>query len=133
MAAVRASGPATNAAVVYVESLDAATSRAAWYAKLIAGRAYHPIHVRGVDGVDPRGRWLEFSRRRSSNRDARAGGELANAVLDYVWGLAARRVGFVTVSCPEVFARPSLIERRPPPDDVLAQAPAALRSWRRHL
>ena len=54
-AAVRSSGPATNTAVVYVESLDPATRRAAWYANLIAGRDYHPIHVRDAPTAPTRG------------------------------------------------------------------------------
>jgi amino acid transporter len=107
-AAVRASGPVTNTAVVYVETLDAATRRAAWYANVISGGDFHPIHVRGVQGADPRGRWW----------DAVGGGprietlepveNAANAVLDYIWGLPRGESSFVTVVLPEHFAGRSL-------------------------
>ena len=44
-AAVRAAAPAANEVVLYVEALDPATRLAAWYAREIAGRDYHPIWV----------------------------------------------------------------------------------------
>jgi amino acid transporter len=108
MAAVRASGPVTNTAVLYVESLDPATSRAAWYAKLIADGDYRPIHVRGSGGADPRGRWWEFvggGRRIETLEPVESS---TNAVLDYVWGLPRGESSFVTVVLPELFARRSL-------------------------
>ena len=108
-AAVRSAGPVTNTAVVYVESLDPATSRAAWYAKLIAGRDYHPIHVRGAAGVDPRGRWFEFSDGGPRIQTLAPVENSANAVLDYVWGLPRGESRFVTVILPETFERRSLI------------------------
>jgi hypothetical protein len=115
-AAVRASGPITNTAVMYVESLDPATRRAAWYAKLIAGGGYHPIHVRADSMADPRGRWWEFVDGGPRIETLEPVESPTNAVLDYVWGLPRGESTFVTVILPEAFPRPSLMKavlRRP--------------------
>jgi hypothetical protein len=109
-AAVRSSGPVTNTAVLYVESLDPATSRAAWYATLIAGRQYQPIHVRSADGDDPRGRWWEFSSGGPRIETLEPVENSANAVLDYLWGLPRGESTFVTVILPEAFPRRSLVK-----------------------
>ena len=107
-AAVRKSGEANNTVVLYVESLDPATSRAAWYAKSISGGRYHPIHVRSAHGSDPRGGWWDFSGgpRIETLEQVESS---AGAVLDYVWAQPRGESNFVTVTLPELFLQPSLV------------------------
>jgi amino acid transporter len=107
-AAVRKSGEAKNTVVLYVESLDPATSRAAWYAKSISGGRYHPIHVRSAHGSDPRGGWWDFSGgpRIETLEQVESS---AGAVLDYVWAQPRGESNFVTVTLPELFSQPSLV------------------------
>ena len=114
VAAVRSSGPATNTTVVYVEALDPATRRASWYADLIAGRTYHPIHVRGDRAREAPIRVAAGSTSRTEGRASRRWSREsgANAVLDYVWGLPRGESRFVTVLLPETFAR-KLARQRP--------------------
>jgi amino acid transporter len=107
-AAVRASGEASNTVVLYVETLDEATSVGAWYAKLVTGNQYHPVHV-PVDGApDPRGRWWEFSGGGARIETLQRVETPAEALLDYVWSLPRGESNFVTVVLPEVFSHRSL-------------------------
>jgi amino acid transporter len=106
--AVRAAGEATNSVVLYVESLDPATSRAAWYAKLVANGGYRPVHVRSSKGPDPRGGWWDFSGgpRIETLEPVESS---ADALLDFVWGLPRGESNFVTVVLPELFTQPSIV------------------------
>jgi len=108
-AGVRAAPEATNTVVLYVEKLDEATQRAAWYAREIAGSRFHAVFVRdGGRQVDPRGQWWDFSGGgvRLEMLDDQT--KPADAVLDYVWRLPRGGSTFVTVVVPEAFERPSL-------------------------
>jgi len=110
-AAVRAAAPATNDVVLYVEKLDPATRLAAWYAREIAGRDYHPICVRanGEGGADPRGHWWDFSGGGVRIEKLPRHETAVDAVLDYVWALPRSDKSFVTLVVPETFERPSLV------------------------
>jgi amino acid transporter len=108
-AAVRAAPEPTNAVVLYVEGLDAATAEAAWYARQIAGTTFHPIFVRdSAKGPDPRGHWWDFSGGGVPIEALEKVEGTSDAVIDYVWGLPRGESTFVTVVIPEAFQRPSL-------------------------
>jgi amino acid transporter len=109
-AAVRAMTEPENDVVVYVEELDPATRRAAWYAREIAGRDFHPVWVRnGVQRPDPRGRWWDFTGGGTAIEALDVHESPVDAILDYVWALPRGDSSFVTVVVPELFRRPSLI------------------------
>ena len=106
--AVRSAGEATNNVVLYVEALDEATKLAAWYARQVAGRDYHPVCVEdGHPRPDPRGRWWEFSGGGARIETLEAAERPVDAVLDYVWTLPRGESNFLTVIVPELFERPS--------------------------
>jgi amino acid transporter len=108
-AAVRAAPEATNDVVLYVEKLDDATRRAAWYAREISGSSFRAIFVRdGDSGEDPRGRWWDFSGGGVRLEELGSEAKPADAVLDYVWRLPRGGSSFVTVVVPETFEQPSL-------------------------
>ncbi|HET6643394.1 MAG TPA: APC family permease [Gaiellaceae bacterium] len=109
-AAVRAVTEPTNEVVVYVEKLDPATRQAAWYAREIAGRDFHPLWVRdGGHQPDPRGRWWDFSGGGTAIEALDVHESPVDAILDYVWALPRGDSSFVTVVVPERFRRPSLL------------------------
>jgi hypothetical protein len=108
-AAVRAAPEPTNTVIVYVESLDAATGEAAWYARQIAGPDYHPVFVHDDRrDPDPRERWSDFSGGTTPIETLERRDGVADAVLDYVWALPRGDSAFTTVVVPELFERPSL-------------------------
>ncbi len=107
-AAVRANGDVRNTTVLYVESLDQATSRAAWYTRLIAGGDFHPVHVRARTDSDPRGHWWEFNGGGPRIETLEPVESSSDALLDYVWSLPRGESKFVTVVLPELFQRRSL-------------------------
>jgi amino acid transporter len=108
-AAVRAVTAPTNDVVVYVEELDRATRVAAWYAREIAGRNFHPVWVpNGGHRPDPRGRWWDFSGGGTAIDALDPHESPVDAVLDYVWARPRGDGNFVTVVVPELFHRPSL-------------------------
>ena len=118
---------ATNRVVVYVESLDAATERAAWYAQEIAGRDYTAVYVPGNGRPDPRGGWWDLGR--VPVETLPESDKPAEPLLDYVWGLPRSESEFVTVVVPELFDEPSLKDAVAAEKvDVRAQAPAAERA-----
>ena len=109
IAAVRTSEQPTNTVVLYVDGLDPATKRAAWYAEQIAGRDYRPVWVEdGHRRPDPRGRWWDFSGGGARIETLEELDRRADAVLDYVWGLPRGESNFLTVVVPEHFEHPSL-------------------------
>jgi hypothetical protein len=109
-AAVRAVTAPANEVVVYVEKLDPATRQAAWYAREIAGRDFHPLWVRdGGRRPDPRGRWWDFSGGGTTIEALDVHESPVDAILDYVWALPRGDSSFVTVVVPERFRRPSLL------------------------
>jgi amino acid transporter len=108
--AVRAVTKPENDVVLYVEQLDPATKQAAWYAREIAGRDFHPVWVRdGGRLPDPRGRWWDFSGGGTALEALDLHESPVDAILDYVWALPRGDSSFVTVVVPELFRRPSLI------------------------
>jgi amino acid transporter len=110
--AVAAAKHPTNTVVVFAESLDPATDEAVWYARLISGDGFRPIHVPGREtdpGIRPRwfdrvgGRpWLEVLEPEEGR---------AEAALEYVWTLPRGEADFVTVVVPEYFRERSLLEQ----------------------
>jgi hypothetical protein len=104
--AVKSVVSATNRVVVYVESLDEATERAAWYAGEIAGRDYTAVYVPGNGRPDPRGGWWDLGR--VPVETLPESDKPAEPLLDYVWGLPHSESEFVTVVVPELFDEPSL-------------------------
>jgi amino acid transporter len=103
--AVAAAPPATNAVLVHVRELDAATCEAAWLARRLSGGDFTGVHVTGSErGRDPRGRWWEASggARPLELLDERDG------LLERVWSLPRGESQFVTVVVPEQFRRRSL-------------------------
>ena len=106
--AVKSVVSATNRVVVYVESLDEATERAAWYAREIAGRDYTAVYVPGNGRPDPRGGWWDLGR--VPVETLPESDKPAEPLLDYVWGLPHSESEFVTVVVPELFDEPSLTD-----------------------
>ena len=106
--AVKSVARATNRVVVYVESLDEATERAAWYARQIAGGDYTAVYVPGNGRPDPRGGWWDLGR--VPVETLPESDKPAEPLLDYVWGLPHSESEFVTVVVPELFDDPSLRE-----------------------
>jgi amino acid transporter len=110
--AVTAAKHPTNTVVVFAESLDPATDEAVWYARLISGDGFRPIHVPGPTtdpGIRPRwfdrvgGRpWLEVLDPEEGRIDT---------ALEYVWTLPRGEADFVTVVVPEYFRKKSLLEQ----------------------
>jgi amino acid transporter len=110
-AAVLSRAAPTNTVVLYVESLDAATEEAFWYARAISGGSFQAVHV-PLDGTDPglRPRFEQWAGGRPHLEVLAAdGGSPADAVLEHVWSIPHGEGDFVTVVIPEVFERPSLL------------------------
>jgi amino acid transporter len=110
--AVAAAKDPTNTVVLFAENLDPATDEAVWYARLISGDGFRPIHVPGREtdpGIRPRwfdrvgGRpWLEVLEPEEGR---------VETALEYVWTLPRGEADFVTVVVPEYFRRRSLREQ----------------------
>jgi amino acid transporter len=115
-AAVAAAPAPRNTTLLVVESLDAATREALWYARATGDGELRALHVprRGVDPGLP-ARWFRLVDGVPPLEvlDARNGG--TESVLEQVWSLPRSESDFVTVVVPELFHRPSLVEqlRRP--------------------
>jgi hypothetical protein len=106
-AAVRFEPPPENTTVVYVEDIGEATELAAWYGRLISGRALRAVHPLDPGRPDPRGSWWEIGRvplDAIETRDGRSEG-----VLDYLWSLPHGGTRFVTLVVPETFLHASLV------------------------
>ena len=110
--AVRAvTAKTTNTTVLYVESLDEATDEAVWYARLVAGEEFHPIHVPGPNtdsGI--RARWFSRVGERPRLEILSPETGRVDAAMEYVWTLPRGEADFVTVVIPELFRRRSLRE-----------------------
>jgi amino acid transporter len=106
--AVKSVAKASNRVVVYVERLDEATERAAWYAREIAGPEFTAVHVPGNGRPDPRGGWWDVGR--VPIETLPENDKPAEPLLDYVWGLPHSESEFVTVVVPELFDEPSLAD-----------------------
>ena len=115
-AAVVAAPPPSNTSLLLVESIDEATAKALWFARLIAKDDFRAIHApqRTTDpSIKPR--WFRFTDERSRLEvlDTSLGGR--PAVLEQVWRLPRGESDFVTLIIPELFGRRSLLAqaRRP--------------------
>jgi hypothetical protein len=112
IAAVRAASPrTTNTTIVVVEALDEALEEAVWYARLVSGDDFHPIHVPGPatdSGIRARGFDAVGDRPLLEVLDRDTG--RSDAAMEYVWTLPRGESDFVTVVIPELFRRPSLTE-----------------------
>jgi amino acid transporter len=106
--AVKSVATATNRVVVYVERLDEAAERAAWYAREIAGPDFTAVHVPGNSRPDPRGGWWDVGR--VPIETLPQNDKPAEPLLDHVWGLPHSESEFVTVVVPELFDEPSLAD-----------------------
>jgi amino acid transporter len=109
ISAVAAAPPATNQAVLYVESFDAALQEAVWYSRQIAGTDFRAVHVPGRHS-DPglRSRFRALTDIRPDLQLIEPEDGRVDAVIDYLWGLPMGESTFVTVIIPEQFRRPSL-------------------------
>jgi amino acid transporter len=115
-AAVLAAPPARNRTILLVESLDAATEEALWFARQIAGDEFQAVHARGRR-TDPgiRPRWFRFSDGGPGLEMLDTSAGRTEAVLEQVWSLPRGESDFVTVIVPELFTSESLLAqaRRP--------------------
>ena len=119
-AAVVAAPPPSNTSLLLVESIDEATAKALWFARLIAKDDFRAIHTpqRGTDpSIKPR--WFRFTDERSHLEvlDASLGGR--PAVLEQVWRLPRGESDFVTLIIPELFGRRSLFAQARHPLEFL--------------
>src|SRR5581483_9118786 len=115
-AAVAAASQPRNTTILLVQSLDAASREAAWFARGVSTNGFRAVHVptRSSDpGVRPR--WFRFDDDLPQLEvlDPEAGA--ADAVLEQVWRLPRGEADFVTVVIPELFHSPSVLDqaRRP--------------------
>jgi amino acid transporter len=110
--AVAAAKHPTNTVVVFADSLDAASDEAVWYARLISGDGFRPIHVPGR-GTDPgiRPRWFDRVGGRPWLEVLEPEEGRAETALEYVWTLPRGEADFVTVVVPELFRERSLVEQ----------------------
>ncbi|HEY8030036.1 MAG TPA: APC family permease [Gaiellaceae bacterium] len=112
-AAVAAASQPRNTTLLVVQSLDAATEEAAWFAQEIARDGFRAVHVptRSSDpGIRPR--WFRFADDLPQLETLDAG---ADSVLEQVWRLPRGEADFVTVVIPELFKTRSMLDqlRRP--------------------
>ncbi len=119
-AAVVAAPPPSNTSLLLVESIDEATAKALWFARLIAKDDFRAIHApqRSTDpSIKPR--WFRFTDERSQLEalDASLGGR--PAVLEQVWRLPRGESDFVTLIIPELFGRRSLLAQARHPLEFL--------------
>ena len=108
-AAVVARPDPTNEVVVYVEGLDEAVDEGIWYARAIAGEAFHAVHI-PCDGTDP-GIRPRFAQRFGHAPFLEVIGleeGPVDALLEYVWRFPRGEGSFVTIVIPELFRKRSL-------------------------
>ena len=112
-AAVAAASLPRNTTLVVVQSLDAATEEAAWFAHEIATDGFRAVHV-PTKSSDPgiRPRWFRFGHDLPQLETLDAG---SDSVLEQVWRLPRGEADFVTVVIPELFTTHSVFDqlRRP--------------------
>jgi amino acid transporter len=110
--AVAAARHPTNTVVLFAEGLDPATDEAVWYARLISGDGFRPIHVPGP-ATDPgiRPRWFDRVGGRPWLEVLEPEENRAETALEYVWTLPRGESDFVTVVVPEYFRKRSLLEQ----------------------
>jgi len=112
-AAVAAASLPRNTTLVVVQSLDAATEEAAWFAHEIAHDGFRAVHV-PTKSSDPgiRPRWFRFGRDLPQLETLDPG---SDSVLEQVWRLPRGEADFVTVVIPELFRTRSMFDqlRRP--------------------
>jgi amino acid transporter len=103
-------GEARNIVVLYVEDLNAATSRAVGYVRSFAGRDFRAIHVVGRDSPhDIADRWKAFCRTDVELELLLAGRHPTDAVIEYVRAIPRGADDFITVVIPELLAKRSLL------------------------
>jgi len=108
--AVRASAPASNEVVLYMERLDEATRYAAWYARSISDGRYHPVAIPDdKHPLDFRERWREFSGGSPEIEVLEGRTSRTEAIYEYALRFPRGDSDFVTVVVPEQFTRPSLL------------------------
>ncbi len=115
-AAVASASPAHTRIVVVVQHLDEAVERAVWYARTVAGDAFHAVHVpeRHTDpGINAR--WHAWSGGSPLLERLPADAGVVDGLLEYVWRYPRGESELVNILVPELFRKPSLVEavRRP--------------------
>jgi amino acid transporter len=110
--AVAAAKRPTNTVVLFAEKLDPAVDEAVWYARLISGDGFRPIHVPGP-GTDPgiRPRWFDRVGGRPWLEVLEPEESRTETALEYIWTLPRGEADFVTVVVPEYFRRRSLLDQ----------------------
>jgi amino acid transporter len=115
-AAVSAAPEPTNTTLLLVETLDAATEEALWFARTISGGDFRAVHVpNGHTDPGIRARWFRFSGESSHLEVLEPS---LDAVLEQVWRLPRGESDFVTVVVPELFRRSSLVEQARHPTEL---------------
>jgi amino acid transporter len=109
VAAVAAAPAATNEVVLYVETFDAATRDAVWYAREISHDGFRAIHAPGRR-TDPglRARFRQLTDIRPDLELLPTQDGRVEAVIEYLWALPSGESQFVTVIVPRFFRRPSV-------------------------
>ena len=111
-AAVAAASQPRNTTIMLVQSLDAASREAAWFARAVSTNGFRAVHV-PTRSSDPglRPRWFRFGDDLPQLEvlDPEAGA--ADAVLEQVWRLPRGEADFVTVVIPELFRSPSVLDQ----------------------
>lgn len=96
--------------VLYVEDLNAATTRAVGYVRSFAGRDFRAVHVPTRSSPqDIAERWKSFSRTEVELEVLRTDRKPADAVIAYIRAIPRAEDDFVTVVIPEVLTKRSLL------------------------
>jgi amino acid transporter len=102
--------PTRSSVVLYVETLDAATSRAVGYLRAFAGRDFRAIHVPSTSSSpDIADRWKGFSRTDVPLELLSTNTSPSQAVVDYLRSIPRQKSDFVTVVIPEMLTGRSLL------------------------
>jgi amino acid transporter len=116
-AAVVAAPPASNHALVVVESLDEAVDAAWGFAQRVTNGDVRAVHIptaRTDPGIRPR--WFKRVDSPLEQLDGSRG--VTEAVLEQVWRLPRGESDFVTVYVPELFRKRSLLEQARHPHEL---------------
>jgi amino acid transporter len=115
-AAVAAASQPRNTTILVVQSLDAATEEATWFARTVSTNGFRAVHV-PVRSSDPgiRPRWFRSGEDLPQLEVLDAGAGAVDAVLEQVWRLPRGEAEFATVVIPELFRSASMLDqgRRP--------------------
>jgi len=108
--AARAAGVPRNRLLVVPDAVDAATERALWYARRVAGDDLRAIHVPGRrTDVAIRPRWFGLAHGEPRLEVLESADGRVETILEEVWKLPRGERDVVTVIVPERFRRRSIL------------------------